>query len=67
MAITQEVRDLVARIDMATNAIADRIQVLIGRIGGGISQSDAESIKADLQAEADRLTSLGADPNNPIP
>jgi len=52
---------LVTEFDDATNKIATRIQNLINN-----GTLNPES-KAALQAEVDKLTLLGQDPNNPVP
>jgi hypothetical protein len=81
MAVTQEVRDVLQRVDATTNTIAagtanvaQRIDALAARVVGGISDADAQDIKAQLMQSADRLeavsttlTELGKDPANPIP
>lgn len=67
MAATQDVKDAMARIDSATNAIAARISDLISKLGTGMSQADLDAVTASLQAEAAKLESLGADPENPAP
>lgn len=59
--VDPKVAKLITEFDTATNAIAARIQKLID--AGGLN---AESESA-LQAEVDKLTALGADPEQPIP
>ena len=62
MAVSQPVAQLVGEFDVASNAIAARIQTLINN-----SQTlSADDTKA-LQDEVDKLTALGKDPANPIP
>lgn len=70
MATAADLQALIGQIDTATSAIASRIQALIAQIpapGTTISQADSDSLKAALQAEADKLTALGSDPSNPVP
>ncbi len=59
--VDPKVAKLITEFDVATNAIAARIQKLID--GGGLN---AES-EAALQAEVDNLTKLGQDPAQPVP
>lgn len=66
MALSQETKDLLAKIDAATNAIAAKLQKLIDAAANAGSVSEAE-VRAALQPEVDRLTALGADPTNPVP
>lgn len=65
MALSQEVKDAFAKVDAATNLVADRIKALADQIAAG--GTDTAEIVSQLNAEADRLTSIGADPNNPVP
>ena len=62
MAVSPAVAALVTEFDTATNAIAARIQDLINT-SSTLSADDT----AALQAEVDKLTVLGQDPNNPVP
>lgn len=61
MPVSPEVAALISKFDVATTAIADRIAKLMA--GAHLSAED----QAALQAEVDKLTALGADPNNPVP
>ncbi len=63
MAVSKEVADLIAKFDAATDAIAARIAKLITNINPPLSPED----QAALQAEVDKLNTLGQDPNNPVP
>lgn len=67
MAVSQDIKDLCAQLDTATNAVAAEIQSLMDQISNGVSPTDAVDIKARLGALKDRLTALGQDPNNPVP
>jgi hypothetical protein len=58
----QTMTDLIAAFDAATDRIAKRIQGIIG--AGQITSPD---VKAALQAEVDKLNTLGQDPANPVP
>ena len=59
--MSAEVTKLIAAFDVATTAIADRIQ----RLSEAFHLSVED--QAALQAEVDKLTALGKDPANPIP
>jgi hypothetical protein len=67
MAATQDVLNLITAIDVATTAIAARIQALIDQLSAGMSPADVATVEAGLQAEVTRLQALGTDPNNPVP
>lgn len=54
---------LITQFDTETNAISARIDALIAKLG---DSATPEQI-AELQSLSDRLTTLGQDPNNPVP
>ena len=58
----QEYRDLLAEADKETNRISDRITELMSGIVPGLSEADANEIKAGLQAEVDKLKGVGVVP-----
>lgn len=62
MALSQESKDLLAKLDAATTAVSDRIDALLANP----NTSEAE-FRAALQPIADHLDALGRDPNNPVP
>lgn len=62
MPVSPQAAALISQFDDATNAIAARIAALVSA-QPGISADD----QAAFQAEVDKLKSLGADPNNPVP
>ena len=64
--MTQETKDVIAKLDDATNKIAARLQKLIDLAAQNGSVSEAE-IRAALQPDLDRLTALGKDPDVPVP
>ncbi len=66
MPLDPTVTAVIAQIDAATNAIAARIQRFIDAANTSGSMTAAEIVAA-LQPEADRLTAMGADPDNPVP
>ncbi len=62
MAVSPEVAALITKFDTATDNIAARIAKLIAT-----SQTLSADDSAALQAEVDKLNTLGQDPNNPVP
>lgn len=62
MAVSPQTEELITKFDVATNAIATRIQNLVSNTPA-LSADD----QAAFQAEIDKLTALGQDPNNPVP
>ncbi len=58
----QEYRDLLAEADTETNRVAQRIADLMASIVPGLSEADANEIKAGLQAEVDKLKGVGVVP-----
>ena len=67
MAVSQDLKDLTAKIDDATNKIAAKIDALTQKITNSMTDQEVADVKAGLQAEIDKLTALGADPVNPVP
>ena len=67
MGVAQDIKDLAAKIDAATTAVATRLETLLQRVTNGMSDAEVADVKSQLQAEADRLTVMGRDPNNPVP
>lgn len=66
MSLDPTIANLIAQIDNATTAVANRIQALIDKANNAGQLTSAE-IAAALQPEVDRLTALGSDPANPVP
>ncbi len=62
--VLDQIKDFAAKIDVATNAVAARIQALIDKVNAGTATP--EEIAAVLQPEVDRLTEMGKDPSNPV-
>lgn len=62
MALSQESRDLLKKVDTATSAIGARIQALLDKEG----TTEAE-FRAALTPLAESLEAMGKDPNNPVP
>jgi len=68
MATKEEFDALVQKFNDATNDIAARITALQGQItGAGLSAEAEANVLAELNAVADGLKALGANPDNPIP
>lgn len=67
MAISQDLKDLTAKIDDATNKVAARIDALASKVTNSMTDAEVAEVKTGLQAEVDRLTTLGQDPANPVP
>lgn len=67
MAISKELQDALASIDSATNTVAARITDLSGQISTGMTDADVAAVVSQLNAEASKLNSIAADPNNPVP
>lgn len=67
MAVSQEIKDSMARIDAATNTIAIRLQVLAEKINTSMSSADVQEVVTGLNATATQLEGLGHDPENPVP
>jgi hypothetical protein len=67
MAVSQEMATALASIDTATTAVGDRIAALALQITTDMSQAEVSSIVTQLNSDAAKLTSIAADPNNPVP
>lgn len=68
MAKPGDYTSLVAAIDAETTRIANKIQTLLDAIAaGGMSAAEEDAAQASLQAQVDRLKTIGADPVEPIP
>lgn len=61
MALSQQMTDLLAAIDTATNGVAARLASLAA------ARPDDPALVAALQAEVTKLQGLAADPANPVP
>jgi hypothetical protein len=55
-----------ARIDKATTVIAERLRTLSQNIGS-MSGAEEDAAKAQLEALATTLETMGANPDNPVP
>lgn len=76
MAGVNDIKQLVRDLDDETNAVADKVDAQTAKIqelkdqiaaGGTVSQADLDEIAAGLTPISDRLKSLGANTDQPIP
>jgi predicted lipoprotein len=67
MAVSQDIRDLLKRIDAATNEVAARLKALADDLEGGVSAADAKEIQGEIASLATHLESVARDPGNPVP
>ncbi len=67
MALADDLKAGIQKLNDETDAIAALITSLAGRIKNNLSDQEVADIKAALQGEADRLTTLAVDPTNPVP
>lgn len=68
MAVTQEVRTVLDRLNKATNEIGAKLDRIATQIEeGGMSKQDEADVVTELRGIADRAEGLAADPSNPVP
>jgi predicted transcriptional regulator len=70
MSKLQDINDLIARLNAATNEVASDLSKLredIKGLLGGVSSAEADAVIASLDEASDRLEVVGADPTDPIP
>ncbi len=67
MALADDLKAGIKKLDDETTVIAALITSLAGRITNSMSDQEVADVKAALQGEADRLTSLAVDPTVPVP
>src|ERR1051325_7578324 len=60
-------KDVLGKVDTATNDVGNRVKYLLGHIYPGMSENQANFIRQELSAEANRLLAMGKDPSQPIP
>lgn len=63
----EQFKDLVDRLNNATNEIATDLQKLRDQISGGLSKEEAEVVVASLTPIIEQLEALGTDPTDPVP
>lgn len=62
----KDVKTQMDRIEAATTAAANRIAVLIAKVGTGMTDEEVKEVVTGLTAEADALEAMGKDPDNPV-
>lgn len=68
MRTLDEFKAAIAKIDAETTRIAAKIDDLIAQLQTqGLTDSEEQQVFDDLGAVADRLRTVGADPDNPVP
>ncbi len=67
MAVADDLKAGIAALNAETDVIAALLTSLAGRIKNSMTDAEVADVKAALQAESDRLTTLGVDPLNPVP
>ena len=73
MALKDEFTALVTALDTATNQVATQLAKMQTEITGllanpnSITNDDKVAVEATFQTQIDRLTTMGKDPENPIP
>ncbi len=67
MALADDLKAGIANLGAETDVIAGLIAALAGKIHNSMTDAEVADVKAALQAESDRLTTLGVDPTNPVP
>ena len=72
MSKAQEILDLIAQFNDATNEVAKDIAALRQQLadsstGGGLTQAEAQEVADKLSVAHARLVALGADSDDPVP
>ncbi len=68
MANLQTFKDLLAAVDEETTRIADKIEALVAQLeSGSLSEAEEAEVLVGLQAQVDRLKTIGHDPADPVP
>jgi hypothetical protein len=67
MALADDLKAGIAKLDDETNQVAANIANLASRIKNSLTDQEVADIQAALTAESDRLTTLAKDPTNPVP
>jgi ABC-type phosphate transport system auxiliary subunit len=65
--VAQDFESLRQAIDAATTAVGNKIADLSGQITNSMTAAEVTQLKAEFQAQADKLNALAADPANPVP
>jgi uncharacterized coiled-coil DUF342 family protein len=64
---SEELKAVLARIDAATNNIAEDIRRIKEQIGTGMTSAEVAEVQAEAEALAVKLEALAADTEDPIP
>lgn len=62
-----QIKQAILDLNDATNGAAARVEALTGKISTGMSDADVAEAKAEIDVISNRLRSLAADPNQPVP
>src|SRR5436853_4562136 len=62
-----ESEELLKAIDDSTTKMGNRLADLASQVKAGMSPSEADQLKADLQKVADHSKAIASDPENPVP
>ncbi len=65
--LSQDYLDLCKKIDDASTAVGLRLAALQGQIKNSMTDDEVAAVKTAMQAEVDKLTAMGQDPNAPVP
>ncbi len=67
MALADDLKAGIKKLDDETTQIGTLISSLAGRITNSMTDAEVADVKAALEAESARLTTLATDPTNPVP
>ncbi len=67
MALADDLKVSIAKLDAETTAIAGVIADLASRVHNSMTDAEVADVKGSLTALSDKLTTLGVDPTNPVP
>lgn len=67
MSVADDLKADIAALNDATNLVAANITNLAAKIKNSMSDEEVADIRAQLAAEASRLSTLAVDPTNPVP
>ena|SRR6266446_5176653 len=68
MALADDLKTAIAKLDTETTQIGVVINALVAKLqAGNLSAQEQADIFAALKATSDHLTALGVDPTNPVP
>lgn len=67
MALADDLKASVAKLDSETTAIADVVSSLAARIKNSMTDAEVAELQGAFTALDERLKGLGVDPTNPVP